>query len=92
MILNYYCRKSLDTNSDSEKINKMEFCKYQDMIECAKWLVQIMNEINPNELNKHNYHIIVQYCKLKDNNSEKNFHNLIENEKYRINSQTFSST
>jgi hypothetical protein len=88
----YYHRRSLNTNSDSEKINKMEFCKYQDMIECAKWLVQIMNEINPNELNKHNYQIIVQYCKLKDQYDEKLFNNLISNEKYRINSQTFPST
>ena len=88
----YHHGRSLNTNSDSEKINKMEFCKYQDMIECAKWLVQIMNEINPNELNKHNYQIIVQYCKLKDQYDGKKFNNLISNEKYRINSQTFPSS
>ena len=70
----------------------MEFCKYQDMIECAKWLVQIMNEINPNELNKHNYQIVVQYCKLKDQYNEQIFNNMISNEKCRINSQTFPLT
>jgi len=90
--ISYHHGRSLNTNSDSEKLNKMEFCKYQDMIECAKWLVQIMNEINPNELNKHNYQIIVQYCKLKDQYDEKLFNNMISNEKYRINSQTFPST
>lgn len=90
--INYFNGRSLNMNLDSEKINKMEFCEYQDMIECAKWLVQIMNEIYPNELNKHNYQIIVQYCKLKDQYDKKIFNNMISNEKYRINSQTFPST
>lgn len=72
-------------------INK-EFCKYQDMIECAKWIIQIMNEINTNIVNKHNCHILVQFCKLKDKYNEKTFNNMIECEKYKINNKTFYST
>lgn len=88
-IINYYIGRNITPNIDSEKINKMEFCKYQDMLECAKWLIQIMNEINPNEINKHNYHILVQYCKLKDNHEERTFNYMTKLEKNRINTKTF---
>lgn len=77
-------------NTIDEKINSMEFCKYQDMLECAKWLIQIMNEIEPSLINLHNYHTLVNYCKQKDNLEEKEFNILIRNEKYRIEKKTFN--
>jgi hypothetical protein len=85
----YYSEHCLGANLNDEKINSMEFCKYQNMLECAKWLVQIMNEINPNLINHHNYHTIVEYCKYKDHWQEQQFNNLILREKYRIKETTF---
>lgn len=87
--INYYSDHNLSLTTDDKKINSLEFCKYSDMLECAKWLVQIMNQINPSEINHHNYHTIVKYCKFKDNIEEQYFNNLILNEKMRIKEKTF---
>jgi len=88
-IINYYSEHHLSLITDDKKINSLEFCKYSDMLECAKWLVQIMNQINPSQINHHNYHTIVSYCKFKDNVEEQNFNNLISIEKMRIREKTF---
>lgn len=88
-IINYYSEHRLSLITDNDKINSLEFCKYYDMLECAKWLIQIMNQINPSQINHHNYHTIVSYCKFKDNIEEQYFNNLILNEKIRIKEKTF---
>lgn len=88
-IIDYYNEHHLSLMTDNDKINSLEFCKYYDMFECAKWLVQIMNQINPSQINHHNYHTIVSYCEFKDNKEEEYFNNLILNEKFRIKSKTF---
>ncbi len=82
MINTMYHRFKLILN-DTE-INSLEFCKYQDMLRCAKWLIQLMNQINPADINHHNYHTIVSYCMFKDNIEEEYFNRLIFNEKMRI--------
>lgn len=87
----YYPEHCLVANVDNEKINSMEFCKYQDIAKCAKWLTQVMNEINPNLINHHNYHIIVKYCKYEDHYQEQKFNDLIWREKYRIKKTTFKT-
>jgi hypothetical protein len=54
------------------------------MLECAKWLIQIMNQINPSQINHHNYHVLVEYCRNKDNIQEQYFNKLVESEQMRI--------
>lgn len=80
----HYDGQRIKINSDDKELNEMKFCKYQDILECCKWLIQIMNNINPELINHHNYHILVEYCKKYDNYYEQRFHNLINYEKYRI--------
>lgn len=87
--ISHYSNHYLTINSDDLKINSLNFCEYSDMLECAKWLIQIMNQINPAQINHHNYHIIVSYCKYKDNIEEQNFNNLVSREKMRIEENTF---
>ena len=87
-ILINYCNSVIKINSDDKELNKMEFCKYQDILECCKWLIQIMNNINSELINYHNYHTLVEYCKKYDNYYEEKFNNLIKNEKYRIEKET----
>lgn len=62
--IRYYSEHHLLLNTDDKKINSLEFCKYSDILQCAKWLVQIMNQINPSQINHDNYHTIVAYCKF----------------------------
>lgn len=90
-IIYNYSEHHLSICSDDSEINSLEFCKYQNMLECAKWLVQIMNQINPSQINHHNYHTIVNYCKLKDNIEEQNFNNLTMMEKVRIKVKSFEN-
>lgn len=80
---------NLTPNIDDNSINKMKFCNYQDMLLCAKWLIQIMNNINPSQINHHNYHILVQYCKLNDNPEKLRFNNMLIQEQMRIKEITF---
>ena len=82
--ISHYDGQSIIINSDDKKLNEMQFCKYQDILECCKWLIQIMNNINPELINHHNYHTLVEYCKKYDNYYEQRFNNLINYEKYRI--------
>jgi hypothetical protein len=84
-----YSKHRLVPNTDNKKINSMEFCQYQNMLDCAKWIIQIMNEINPKLINHHNYHTIVAYCKFKDTFPEQDFNNLTLKEKMRIKTKTF---
>lgn len=70
--------KSIVFNAGHEKIIKTKFCKYQDMVICAKWLIQIMNKIEPNKINPHNYHILVEYIIQKDNMKEILFNKLVK--------------
>lgn len=87
----HYSEHHLSLTTDDKKINFLEFCKYSKMLECAKWLVQIMDQINPSQINHHNYHTIVAYCKFKDNVEEQYFNNLILMEKMRIKDKTFEN-
>ena len=87
--ISYYSDHQLLLTTDDKEINSLEFCKYSDMLECAKWLVQIMNQINPSQINHHNYHTIVSYCKFKDNLEEQYFNNLTLVEKMRIKQKSF---
>jgi hypothetical protein len=87
----YDLEQNIEPNVYDDKINQMEFCKYADMLECAKWLIQIMNQINPNQINHHNYHTIVRYCKQKDNLHEEYFNNLVSSEQMRIREITFDT-
>jgi len=82
--ISHYDGQSIIINSDDKKLNEMQFCKYQDILECCKWLIQIMNNINPELINHHNYHTLVEYCKKYDNYYEQRFNSLIFYEKYRI--------
>jgi hypothetical protein len=82
--ISHYDGQSIKINSDDKELNEMEFCKYLDILECCKWLIQIMNNINPELINHHNYHTLVEYCKKYDNYYEQRFNNLIFYEKYRI--------
>ena len=82
--ISHYNGQSIIINSDDKELNEMQFCKYQDILECCKWLIQIMNNINPELINHHNYHTLVEYCKKYDNYYEQRFNNLIFYEKYRI--------
>jgi len=82
--ISHYDGQSIKINSDDKELNEMEFCKYQNIVECCKWLIQIMNNINLELINHHNYHILVEYCKKYDNYYEQRFNNLIFYEKYRI--------
>jgi hypothetical protein len=88
-IIHYNSKHYLSSNTDSTKINLIEFCKYQNMVECAKMIIQIMNEINPSLINHHNYHTIVDYCQFKDTIPDQLFNNLILIEKLRIKEKTF---
>jgi len=85
----YYSGQVLTSNTDNKTINQMNFCCYQDMVLCAKWLIQIMNNINPSQINHHNYHTLVQYCKHKDNPEEQYFNYMTSNEQMRIKEMTF---
>ena len=82
--ISHYDGQIIKINSDDKELNEMQFCKYQDILECCKWLIQIMNNINPELINHHNYHTLVEYCKKYDNYYEQRFNNLINYEKYRI--------
>lgn len=82
--ISYYNGQRIKINSDDKELNEMKFCKYQDILECCKWLIQIMNNINSELINHHNYHTLVEYCKKYDNYYEQRFNNLIFYEKYRI--------
>ena len=82
--ISHYDGQRIKINSDDKELNEMQFCKYQDILECCKWLIQIMNNINPELINHHNYHTLVEYCKKYDNYYEQRFNNLINYEKYRI--------
>ena len=82
--ISHYNGQRIKINSDDKELNEMQFCKYQDILECCKWLIQIMNNINPELINHHNYHTLVEYCKKYDNYYEQRFNNLINYEKYRI--------
>jgi hypothetical protein len=88
-IIHYNSKHYLSSNTDSTKINLLEFCKYQNMIGCAKMIIQIMNEINPSLINHHNYHTIVEYCQFKDTIQDQLFNNLTLMEKSRIKEKTF---
>ena len=65
--ISHYDGQRIKINSDDKELNEMQFCKYQDILECCKWLIQIMNNINPELINHHNYHTLVEYCKKYDN-------------------------
>ena len=82
--ISHYDGQRIKINSDDKELNEMQFCKYQDILECCKWLIQIINNINPELINHHNYHTLVEYCKKYDNYYEQRFNNLIFYEKYRI--------
>ena len=82
--ISHYDGQLIKINSDDKELNEMQFCKYQDILECCKWLIQIINNINPELINHHNYHTLVEYCKKYDNYYEQRFNNLINYEKYRI--------
>ena len=82
--ISHYEGHRIKINSDDKELNEMQFCKYQDILECCKWLIQIMNNINPELINHHNYHTLVEYCEKYDNYYEQRFNNLINYEKYRI--------
>ena len=82
--ISHYDGQRIKINSDDKELNEMQFCKYQDILECCKWLIQIMNNINPELINHHNYHTLVEYCKKYDNYNEQRFNSLIFYEKYRI--------
>jgi len=89
--ITYYSNQYLSINGDNKKINSMNFCKYQDITECAKWLIQIMNHFEKKYLNLHNYFILKQYCWEKDLSPEKIFNNLIDKEMYRIKKTNFDN-
>ena len=61
------------------------------MLECAKWLIQIMNQINPNQINHHNYHTLIRYCEYKDNIPEQYFNRMVLSEQIRIKEMTFDT-
>ena len=82
--ISHYEGQRIKINSDDKELNEMKFCKYQDIVECCNWLIQIMNNINPELINHHNYHTLVEYCKKYDNYYEQRFNKLIDYEKYRI--------
>jgi hypothetical protein len=87
--ISVYGKHIMGLIDDERKLFNMEFVQYADFLTVAKWIVQVMNHINPDKINKHNYKVMVDYCKIKDQFDEAMIYKLPDNERRRIASLTF---
>lgn len=84
-----YDKHVLELCDDSETLNKIEFSQYDDFLNTCKWLIQVMNNMKPKNINHHNYGVLTKYCKNNDNFEKQRIRNLIYIEKRRIENCTF---
>ena len=75
--------------SDSEELNKNNFIQYNTFLDAVKWTVQVMNHLNPKDINHHNYKVLVDYCEKYDHYEEQMVHSLLWKEERRIEDLTF---
>jgi hypothetical protein len=73
---------------DSKVLDKPEFTQYNNFLIACVWVVQVMNHINPEYINHHNYKVLCDYGDTYDHWEEKACHSLIEKEKYGIKERT----
>lgn len=65
------------------------FAQYNNFLDVANWILQVMNLLNPKDINHHNYKVLADYCEKYDDYDEKMAHSLISHEKHRIENITF---
>jgi hypothetical protein len=75
--------KYYEVHYDDSNLSEMSFPKNsREKLEIAKYLVQIMNEIDPKDRNKHNYHMIHEWEMLNNMNIQMENINYEQNERY----------
>lgn len=86
-----YDEHVLELCVDSETLNNIKFAKYDNFVETCKWLIQIMNNMDPKNINHHNYGILAEYCKKHDRYEEQMVQQLVHSEEKRIKDCTFEN-